>query len=105
MEHRNAMGKWLSEDDEGKTKKEEKIELGEMVDDRSAGNIASAMRMIHPGVASSTIHWTATIPPVIPVGGATNAPTPALIVGGMGGHMKLEPPSKFTGKGFPTVWA
>ena len=24
-------------------------------------------------------------------------------MGGMGGHMKLEPPAKFTGKGFPTV--
>ena len=35
------------------------------------------------------------------MGGA--AVRPVLAVGGIGGHMKLEPPTKFTGKGFPTV--
>ena len=35
------------------------------------------------------------------MGGATLGPVPA--VGGIGGHMKLEPLEKFTGKGFPTI--
>ena len=35
------------------------------------------------------------------MGGAAPGPIPA--VGGAGGHMKLEPQTKFIGKGFPTV--
>ena len=31
------------------------------------------------------------------------APGTVPAVGGAGGHMKLEPPAKFTGKGFPTI--
>ena len=98
MGHRNVLGKWLSDDDEGK---EDKTELSGKVDDTSAGNTEGSMQMIHSGATSSTIHRTALVPPSIPVGGAVAAPAP--VVGGMGGHMKLEPPTKFTGKGFPTV--
>ena len=71
------------------------------IDDTSAGNTEGSMWMIHPGAASFTVHRTAPVPPIIPIGGAAPAPAPA--VGGMGGHMKLEPPAKFTGKGFPTI--
>ena len=96
--HQNALGKWLSDDDE---EKENKTKMSGKVDDTSAGNTEGSMRMIHLGATLSTVHQTATAPPIILVGGVAPAPTPA--VGGMGGHMKLEPPAKFTGKGFPTV--
>ena len=61
----------------------------------------SPQRVVHPGAASST-GFIRVPPPLSPrVGGAVVGPVPA--VGGIGGHMKLEPPAKFTGKGFPTV--
>ena len=57
----------------------------------------SPRRMVQPGAASSAgFIWVP--PPITPsMGGAAPA------VGGAGGHMKLEPPAKFTGKGFPTI--
>ena len=62
----------------------------------------SPRRMVLPGAASS-IGFMGIPPPMSPGrGGSVPGPVPA--VGGVGGHMKLEPPAKFTGKGFPTVW-
>ena len=57
----------------------------------------SPQRVVQPGAASST-GFIRVPPPLSPrVGGVAPA------VGGIGGHMKLEPPAKFTGKGFPTI--
>ena len=58
--------------------------------------------MVQPRAASSA--GFIRVPPSLSpcVGGA--APGVVLAVGGASGHMKLEPPAKFTGKGFPTVW-
>ena len=103
MGHRNVLGKWLSADNGRKEEKEDKTELSGKVDDASGGNIGSSMWMIDLEVASSTIHQTATVPPSILVGGAMVALVPASVVGGMGGHMKLEPLAKFNGKGFATI--
>ena len=58
-------------------------------------------RMVQPGAASST-GFMGIPPPVSPSRGGS-VPGPVPIVGSVGGHMKLEPPAKFTGKGFPTV--
>ena len=61
----------------------------------------SPWRMVQPGAGSSTGFIRVT-PPLSPhVSGTAVGLVPA---GGVaGGHMKLEPPAKFTGKGFPTV--
>ena len=90
----------MSDDDEGK---EDKTELSGKVDDASAGNMRSSMRMIYSRAASSTVHRTATVPPSILVGGATVALAlaSALAVGGMGGHMKLEPPENLLERDSP----
>ena len=61
----------------------------------------SPRRMVLPGAASST-GFTGIPPPVSP-GRGGSGPGPVPTVGNVGGHMKLEPPAKFTGKGFPTV--
>ena len=61
----------------------------------------SPRRMVLPGAASST-GFTGIPPPVSP-GRGGSVPGPVPTVGSVGGHMKLEPPAKFTGKGFPTV--
>ena len=62
----------------------------------------SPRRMVQPGVASSAGFIWVT-PPLSPhVGGTTVGSVPA--GGGAGGHVKLEAPAKFTGKGFPIVW-
>ena len=61
----------------------------------------SPRHVVQPGVASS-IGFIRVPPPLSPrVGGA--AVGPVLAIGGIGGHMKLEPPAKLTGKGFPIV--
>ena len=58
----------------------------------------SPRHVVQPGAASSA-GFIRVPPPLSPrVGGATPA------VGGVGDHMKLEPPAKFAGKGFPTIW-
>ena len=57
--------------------------------------------MVQPGVASSTGFMGVPPPLSLHRGGAV--PGLVLAVGGAGGHMKLEPLAKFTGKGFPTV--
>ena len=61
----------------------------------------SPRRMVLPGAASST-GFTGIPPPVSPGRGGF-VPGPVPTGGNVGGHMKLEPPAKFTGKGFPTV--
>ena len=61
----------------------------------------SPWRVVQPGAASST-SFVQVPPPLLPrMCGA--APGPVPVVGGVGGRMKLEPPTKFTGKGFPTI--
>ena len=61
----------------------------------------SPRHVVQPGAASST-GFVRVPPPLSPqVGGAAPGSVPA--VGGIGGHMKLEPPAKFTRKGFPTI--
>ena len=61
----------------------------------------SPWREVQSGAASSA--GFIRVPPLVSprMGGA--APGPIPVVGGAGGHMKLEPPAKFTGKGFPIV--
>ena len=61
----------------------------------------SPRRMVQPGAASSTGFMG--IPPPVSPGRGGSVPGPVPTVGSVGGHMKLEPPAKFTGKGFPTV--
>ena len=61
----------------------------------------SPRRMVLLGAASSTGFMG--IPPPVSPGRGGSAPGPVPAVGTAGGHMKLEPPAKFTGKGFPTV--
>ena len=62
----------------------------------------SPRHVVQPRVASST-GFVRVTPPLSPrVGGAAVGPVPA--VGGIGDHMKLEPLTKLTGKGFPTIW-
>ena len=83
---------------EDKTEEKDKQGHGK---DEDKGKL-SPRRVVQRGVASS-IGFIRVPPPVSPhMGGA--APGPVLAVGGAGGHMKLEPPAEFTGKGFPTVW-
>ena len=56
------------------------------------------------GIAESNIFngFMGVPPPLSPhMGGAV--PRLVLVVGGPSGHRKLEPPAKFTGKGFLTV--
>ena len=61
----------------------------------------SPRRVVQPGAASSS-SLIRVPPPLSPhTGGAAPGLVPA--VGGISGHMKLEPPTKFTGKGFPTI--
>ena len=53
-------------------------------------------------VAVSSTGFMRVPPPLSPhMGGAAQGQVP--VVGGVDGHMKLEPPAKFTGKGFPIV--
>ena len=81
-----------------KTEEKDKQGLGKIED---KGKL-SPRRVVQPGAASSA-GFIRVPPPVSPrMGGAALGPVPA--VGGAGGHMKLEPPAKFTGKGFPTIW-
>ena len=75
-------------------------------DKQSAGKIEdkgklSPQRMVLPGAASSTGFMG--IPPPVSPGRGGSVPRPVPTVGNVGGHMKLEPLAKFTGKGFPTV--
>ena len=57
--------------------------------------------VVQPGVASS-IGFIWVPPPLSPhMGRAASGPLP--VVGRAGGHVKLEPLAKFTGKGFPIV--
>ena len=61
----------------------------------------SPLRVVQLGAACST-SFVRVPPPLSPrVGGA--AMGPVLAMGGIGGHMKLEPPAKFTRKGFSTI--
>ena len=61
----------------------------------------SPRRMVQPGTASSTGFMG--IPPSVSPGRGGSVPGPIPTMGNVGGHMKLEPPAKCTGKGFPTV--
>ena len=61
----------------------------------------SPRRVIQPGAASSTSFMR--VPSPRSPGRSGSVPGPVPTVGSVGGHMKLEPPAKFTGKGFPTV--
>ena len=61
----------------------------------------SPRAMVQPGATSSTSFLNVP-PPLSPRRGG-EAPRPRPAVGVAGGHMKLEPLAKFTGKGFPTV--
>ena len=80
-----------------KTEEKDKQGLGKIED---KGKV-SPQRTVQLGVASSA-GFIQVPPPISPrMGGAAPGAVPA--VGGAGGHMKLEPPAKFTGKGFPTV--
>ena len=62
----------------------------------------SPWRVIQLGAAPST-SFIRVPPPLLP---SMGGPTLGLVlaVGGVGGHMKLEPLAKFIGKGFPTIW-
>ena len=57
---------------------------------------------VQPGAESST-GFIGVLPPLLPCRGHA-ALVLGLVVGGIGGRMKLKPPAKFIGKGFPTVW-
>ena len=61
----------------------------------------SPQLMVEPGATSST-SFMGVSPPFSPRKGHA-ALVSGLVVGGIGGHMKLEPPTKFTRKGFPTI--
>ena len=85
----------LGRDD--KTKEKDKQGHGKRED---KGKL-SPRRVVQPRVASST-GFIREPPPLSPrMGGAAPGSVPA--VEGAGGHMKLEPPVKFTGKGFTIV--
>ena len=61
----------------------------------------SPQQVVQPGAASST-DFVRVPPPLSPcMVGVTPGPVPE--VGGAGGHMKFEPPAKFTENGFPTI--
>ena len=61
----------------------------------------SPWRVVQPRAAFST-GFVRVPPPLSPcMGGVALGLVPA--VGTVGGHMKLEPLVKFTGKGFPTI--
>ena len=62
----------------------------------------SLQHMVQPRAASST-GFIRVPPPLSPRTGAT-AMGPVPVVGGIDGHMKLEPLAKFIGKGFPSIW-
>ena len=80
-----------------KTEEKDKQGLGKIED---KGKL-SPRRVVQPRAASSA--GFIRVPPSLSprMGGA--APGVVPVVGGAGGHMKLEPPAKFTRKGFPTV--
>ena len=80
-------------------KKEEKDKQGQGKNE-DKGKL-SPWRVVQPRAASS-IGFIRVPPPLSPRMGGT-AMGPVQAVGGIGGHMKLEPPAKFTGKGFPTI--
>ena len=61
----------------------------------------SPRHVVQLGAASSTT-FVRVVPPLLPHMGGT-ALGPISAVGGAGGHMKLEPPTKFTGKGLPII--
>ena len=61
----------------------------------------SPRQMVLPGAASSTGFMG--IPPPVSPGRGGSVPGPVPTVGNVDGHMKLEGPAKFTGKGFPNV--
>ena len=77
-----------------KTKEKDKQGHGK---DEDKGKL-SPRRVVQPRAASS-IGFVRIPPPLSPrMGGVALRPVP--IVGGAGGHMKLEPLAKFTRKGF-----
>ena len=80
--------------------------IGKRVLGEDRGNIddkgkLSLRLMVQRGAASST-NFMGVPPPLLPCRGhAKLALGP--VVGGIGGHMKLEPQAKFIGKGFPII--
>ena len=62
----------------------------------------SPRHVAQPGAASSTSFMGVPTPLSPHSGGATPGLVP--VVGGASGHIKMEPPTKFIGKGFPTIW-
>ena len=87
----------LEQSQRDKTEEKDKQSAGKSED---KGKL-SPRRMVLPGAASSTGFMG--IPPPVSPGRGGSVPGPVPTVGNVGGHMKLEPPAKFTGKGFPTV--